>query len=149
MPQTMLILLLTMCAFSDTLGCAYLVVAAADAAERSSSSSSCSLLLLLRRRRLRYFSAFSPQTHPRFSETSMNSTMISNSRPRFSSVTTQRISPSPSAKLKSLSATFAYPRCRIFRAWQSPGAISTPRTARSSTFARFPNTSEVQIDGAI
>lgn len=151
-------------AFSDSLEnySSLVGVAVADATERSSSS---------RRRRRRYFSAFSPRLqHSSHSssyfsvtttKTTTSSRTRSNSHPRFSSATatTQEHTPSifakkkislfPSSSTKSLFATFAYPRCRISRAWRNPGVTSALRTVRSLVFARFRNTFEVQIDGAI
>lgn len=149
-------------AFSDSLAYSSLVgVAVADATERSSSS---------RRRRRRYFSAFSPRLqHSSHSssyfsvtttKTTTSSRTLSNSHPRFSSATTttqeqtpsrssKKISLFPSSRPKSLFATFAYPRCRISRAWQSPGVTSALRTVHSLIFVRFRNTFEAQIDGAI
>ena len=150
-------------AFSDSLEnySSLVGVAVADATERSSSS---------RRRRRRYFSAFSPRLqHSSHSssyfsvttrKTTTNSRTRSNSHPRFSSATTtcqeqtpsrfaKKISLFPSSSTKSLFATFAYPRCRISRAWRNPGVTSALRTVRSLVFARFRNTFEVQIDGAI
>ena len=144
-------------AFSDSLAYSSLVgVAVADATERSNSF---------------YFSAFSPRLqHSSHSssyfsvttrKTTTNSRTRSNSHPRFSSATatTQEHTPSifakkkislfPSSSTKSLFATFAYPRCRISRAWRNPGVTSALRTVRSLIFARFRNTFEVQIDGAI
>ena len=150
-------------AFSDSLEnySSLVGVAVADATERSSSS---------RRRRRRYFSAFSPRLqHSSHSssyfsvtttKTTTSSRTRSNSHPRFSSATTttqehtpsrfaKKISLFPSSSTKSLFATFAYPRCRISRAWRNPGVTSALRTVRSLVFARFRNTFEVQIDGAI
>ena len=149
-------------AFSDSLENYSSLVGVADATERSSSS---------RRRRRRYFSAFSPRLqHSSHSssyfsvtttKTTTSSRTRSNSHPRFSSATatTQEHTPSifakkkislfPSSSTKSLFATFAYPRCRISRAWRNPGVTSALRTVRSLVFARFRNTFEVQIDGAI
>jgi hypothetical protein len=143
-------------AFSDSLAYSSLVgVAVADATERSNSF---------------YFSAFSPRLqHSSHSssyfsvttrKTTTNSRTRSNSHPRFSSATTtcqeqtpsrfaKKISLFPSSSTKSLFATFAYPRCRISRAWRNPGVTSALRTVRSLIFARFRNTFEVQIDGAI
>ena len=143
-------------AFSDSLAYSSLVgVAVADATERSNSF---------------YFSAFSPRLqHSSHSssyfsvtttKTTTSSRTLSNFHPRFSSATTttqeqtpsrssKKISLFPSSRPKSLFATFAYPRCRISRAWQSPGVTSALRTVRSLIFARFRNTFEAQIDGAI
>ncbi len=145
-------------AFSDSLEnySSLVGVAVADATERSNSF---------------YFSAFSPRLqHSSHSssyfsvtttKTTTSSRTRSNSHPRFSSATatTQEHTPSifakkkislfPSSSTKSLFATFAYPRCRISRAWRNPGVTSALRTVRSLIFARFRNTFEVQIDGAI
>jgi len=145
-------------AFSDSLEnySSLVGVAVADATERSNSF---------------YFSAFSPRLqHSSHSssyfsvtttKTTTSSRTRSNSHPRFSSATTttqehtpsrfakKKISLFPSSSTKSLFATFAYPRCRISRAWRNPGVTSALRTVRSLVFARFRNTFEVQIDGAI
>ena len=145
-------------AFSDSLEnySSLVGVAVADATERSNSF---------------YFSAFSPRLqHSSHSssyfsvtttKTTTSSRTRSNSHLRFSSATTttqehtpsifakKKISLFPSSSTKSLFATFAYPRCRISRAWRNPGVTSALRTVRSLIFARFRNTFEVQIDGAI